>query len=971
MRFRSFIITILCSSVILQAYPQLNGSKPIPLPAPVLKNNAGGVYTETIWDLDLMKYNFTRPPDNPEPPGDKFNPVFTGSVLESVPVIGEYTLEAKEDRSINTLGSNFSFKGNNGKDTKVWIYRQTTDSDVRLYNPALVREDDQYILPSVDAGEPYGMYLMWVENEKGAGYPVRINAPLITWAGPDQTSPGNNLNVYGRNLSHDNGNNESHVYIRKWGSDSEEKAIPCKVIYVNPYKVTFTIPQNIPINTDYEVWVHNGHGGQYGWSGPLKIHIQESAEIIWSGAVINVKSFGAAGDGFADDSKALQDAINTARDGDRIYFPSGTYRLVADGLMCTKKLSFEGDNAEKTTIITDSAFVKQVMLFIKSFPSRLINIAVKTSKPDGKGLKYLVRTDGGGANENAKGFVVQQCIFETAAFGGNAMATNNYGITCISIEHVDRVDIVNNIMTCQSAVFFYSSRQAQIRNNKIYGNWKVVKGNGDLLFSFPGDTHEMDISNNSFESVDKTGPVKRNDRIIVRAIVFQNYRGGRTDRGYIGDNIVDRAGNPWDNSGEIILFELPTSSTSVYKIKSPTSAVSSTMTLSGSWRSNSLIRNTVAIIKNEGVGQFRRVISNEGSVITMDRPWDIQPDSSSVISVTSSGDNFVIYNNKIDGIPNYYETESATSGIQLYGALFNNVIADNSFSNVHHGIYITGFAGHPSIKCESTGSMGNLISGNTITDAVYGIENITVMYAYVMPKPLPSEIPWSSNVNNVFRDNKVSNIRQFLVKSVLHGGYGIYVGQLYNDWQSPVWNGPWVQKGLIEHNIVTDAASKYMWLRQHQQWTTVRKNNFVSTGKFPNSVGTYFSPQNTDACLVDNKYSSNIDTVYGGKLPGPQVALSNRSLTFSISSDKGSSKQTLSILNTGTGSLELAVSNDVPWIKTSLSSSIVHNENEHSILTATVNTKGLKPGVYFGTITVFNKSGNDETSVGVKLILHK
>jgi polygalacturonase len=970
MGFRSFILIILCSTAVIPVHAQSKVSKSIPLPAPVLKTNERATYSETSWDLDLMKYHFTRPPDNPEPPGDKFTPVFIGKVSESAPIIGEYTLQAKEDRSINTLGTNFSIGGNKGKDTKVWIYRQTTGENPRLYNPALVREDEQYILPTVDAGEPYGMYLMWVENGKGASYPVRINAPLITWVGPDKVSPGSSLSVYGRNLSHNNGNKESYVYIRKWGSDAKEKVTPCKVTSVNPYKVTFTVPRNIPINADYEVWVHNGHGGRYGWSGPLKIRVQESTGFSWSGSVINVKSFGAAGDGSTDDSKAIQDAINSANDGDRIYFSAGTYRLVENGLTCTKKLSFEGDDAQKATILTDSAFVKQEMLFIKNFPSRLINLGIKTLKPDGKGLKYLVRTDGSDGNENAKGFVVQKCIFETAAFGGNAVATNNYGIICVSVEHVDEVDITHNVITSQAAVWSVASRQLQINNNKFYGNWKVVKGNGDLLLSFPGDTHEMDISNNSFESVDKSGPVKRNDRIIVRAIVFQNYRGGVTDREYIGENTVDRAGNPWDNSGEIILFELPTASTSVYKIKEPTSATSPVMTLSGSWRANSLTRNAVAIIKNKGVGQFRRIISNDGSVITMDRPWDVQPDSTSVISVTSSGNDIVIYNNKIDGVPNYYETESATSGIQFFGALFNNVIADNSFSNVHHGIYVTGYAGHPSIKCESTGSMGNLITGNTIRNAVYGIENITIMYAYVMPKPLPSEIPWSSNVNNVFRDNKVSDIRQFTVKSVLHGGYGIYVGQLYNDWQNPIWNGPWVQRGLIEHNTVTDAASKYMWLRQHQQWTTVRKNNFVSTGKYSNSVGTYFSPQNADACLVENKYSS-IDSVYGGKLPGPQLGLSNRSLTFPVSAGSGSAKQTLSILNTGTGSLELSVSGDVPWIKTSLSSSIVRNENERSILTATVNTKGLKPGVYYGTITVFNISGKDETSVDVKLILHK
>src|SRR5215510_13668020 len=48
------------------------------LPPPVLKDN-GGIYRETNFDLDLLAYNYTRPPDNPAAPGDTFNPSLTGS----------------------------------------------------------------------------------------------------------------------------------------------------------------------------------------------------------------------------------------------------------------------------------------------------------------------------------------------------------------------------------------------------------------------------------------------------------------------------------------------------------------------------------------------------------------------------------------------------------------------------------------------------------------------------------------------------------------------------------------------------------------------------------------------------------------------------------------------------------------------------------------------------------------------------
>lgn len=938
----------------------------LPLPAPQLKTDQAGIYSETCWDLDLLKYHYTRPADNPVPPGDVFNVRFGGSVAsQQRPVISEYTLQAGEDRSINTFGKHFSVSGNQNSDTKVWIYRQTRSFDARLYQAALIAERPDYLVATIDAGEPYGMYLMWIENAGGVGFPVRINAPAATWIGPDHATAGSEVQIYGRNLSHGNGTSASYVYIRPWGADAATPSVPVRVTSVNPYKVRFKLPAEVEADSEYEVWVHNGHGGEYGWSGPLKLHIDPANPYVWNGVSVNVKNYGAVGDGVADDSRAIQAAIDAATDGGRIFFPAGKYKLVANGVESTKKLSFEGEGADKTIILTDSTFKETQMLYIKAFPSRVSRIAFKTLKPDRQGLRILVRADVPEGASRAKGLVVRDSRFETAAFGGNAMAVG-YGINCIGIERVDDASVINNQFTTQVAVNAYACDGLVIRDNTMYGNWKVARGNGNLLMSFPANIKRADISSNFIQSVDNTGPIDDGDPVVVRAIVFQNWHGGRHDRLYIADNVIDRAGNPWDNSGEIILFELPTSKT----VYSPSSVSGTTLMLPGKWRTNSLTQQTVAIVKNTGVGQYRRIIANDGGQIIIDRPWDVPPDQSSVLSLNSSADNAVIYNNSVNGIPNYFDQESATSGIQLYGSAFNNVIANNTFSNVHYGIYITGFAAHPTTKVgHSTGCMGTLVTGNTVTNAVYGLEAITVMYPEVMPDELPVEIPWSCNINTVFRDNRVSNITDFAVNGVRHGGYGILVGQIYNDWQDPHWNGPWVREALVEHNTVTDAASKYVWLRQHQQFTTVRKNNFVDTNKFPNTIGVYFSPESRNAVVLENTFSGNIDLAYGGSLPGPRMQLSQRSIEFRMGNRQDVLSKSVIIRNGGSGALDLNVSDDSPWIYSWLNISDVEHSDESAILTVRIDSASLSSGVHRGVITIVNGTDSSKREIGVKVIV--
>jgi hypothetical protein len=58
--------------------------------------------------------------------------------------------------------------------------------------------------------------------------------------------------------------------------------------------------------------------------------------------IVNVKDFGAVGNNVADDSTAIQNAINATPSGGKLYIPTGTY-LITTGLTRTNSITIQGD----------------------------------------------------------------------------------------------------------------------------------------------------------------------------------------------------------------------------------------------------------------------------------------------------------------------------------------------------------------------------------------------------------------------------------------------------------------------------------------------------------------------------------------------------------------------------------------------------------------------------------------------------
>lgn len=79
------------------------------------------------------------------------------------------------------------------------------------------------------------------------------------------------------------------------------------------------------------------------------------------GAPVNVRDYGAVGDGTTDDAAAIQAAVNAATANQTVYFPAGTYAVGAAGIAVTNKTG--------VTLAGDGAIIKATAISSLTIPS--------------------------------------------------------------------------------------------------------------------------------------------------------------------------------------------------------------------------------------------------------------------------------------------------------------------------------------------------------------------------------------------------------------------------------------------------------------------------------------------------------------------------------------------------------------------------------------------------------------------------
>lgn len=193
--------------------------------------------------------------------------------------------------------------------------------------------------------------VMWLKNAAGFSAPYIANRPEIWNTSVKEIIPGGNISIYGGNFGEvvhfSDGTNFSKIGIIKNCETGE--IIPLIGVMntsylfdAHKYTADFKIPENTP-DGDYELFMHSGQCGIFGWSKGYKITVRKEYTLNdffrtrWNRAaleeltmpecqVISIKA--EALTPFADYADKIQQAIDALEDkGGIVYLDAGTFPI--------------------------------------------------------------------------------------------------------------------------------------------------------------------------------------------------------------------------------------------------------------------------------------------------------------------------------------------------------------------------------------------------------------------------------------------------------------------------------------------------------------------------------------------------------------------------------------------------------------------------------------------------------------------
>ena len=792
--------------------------------------------------------NAERP--NPEPTApsgwDVFAPlVDPASVLPGVPTIAEWTRTGRPDDSLILTGDLFSNSTgvDEAKDSEFLVYGQTNASDAVQILAAIQRLDGPKVAITLPAALPaWSTYLIWPRNSTGYGSPVAINQTELWWLNPDDKVTRNDtVSIYGRNMSHGGGTTTSWIYLKPTGNASGFWIAP---ISVNPYRVQFVVPASLA-NGTYEVWGHNGHGGSYGWSGPLLLSVTDA--YSWNGNTFNVRDYGATGDGVTDDADAINSANSAAciyRDQTglhpTLYFPKGIY-LMRYGVGVERDFRYLGDGRDLTLIGCHTDF-NQMRRPGDPTAGKLGLLFGNGGHPHDVEVRGLTFDGTTNFNNSGEAGWPINGSWESASdihLIDLRIKVNNNAGGCVSTHQTNRLSVVG----CEfvgGEIFLYHDFGVEIRNCVfLNANYQVAS------------VHELTTSNFSitdchFQDLDITTHAGRGQGRLLAG----NANQGAQSHAYVADNqTVNFGPEPEDNAGEQILCE---GNLNTFDWGRATGAQPNTISFSNKLTTD--YRNvaaTAVITAGKGLGQYRLVTGWDGDrTITVSPDWKVTPDTTSVVQIEAGTYRWVIFRNTLDGKDHYASNFSAMMAIAPYGGCYDWIGANNTITHMRIAVSVSAVQDFVSAQNRIHPCFFHLYLNNTIRSCYNGI------YAGCGSTGSTVVDPGVGFIGTVFRNNVLTDITV------------VGAGETTFQTTGPSTLGYPFDMTLFEHNIFTNVSQGFDCDLYHpaKVKNTILYRNVFNRGTaiFAGSLGC-----NTADSTIDPGFMQNIWTGFSVTSRGP------------------------------------------------------------------------------------------------------
>lgn len=909
-----------------------------------------------------------EPASAPTPPGDNFPVSFADMAAAPVagaPQISGWNETVKPDESFTLTGARFTTRtgADIGTDSVVWIWARTSASGGVLRQAKTWRITENTLTATLPDDIPFGMVLVWVENSNGPSAPICINKTTSHWVGPlgNTVQAGNAKRIFGRNISYGHGTSQSFVYIQPASGGS---FISCPVNTVNPYMVEFTVPLGTA-DGNYKAFVHNGHGGVYGWSDGMDIVVQPD----WVRGNNEVALSPSGG----DDTSSIQNAINSMSalpNGGSVRLSAGTFKTY-DTVTLKGKVRLVGAGMDLTTIA----------------------LRMNTQRD---GYFYLSEN-----NVTLEGLTLNACLSQSNAQAGSGIITGS---------GADSFKMIDTRVTTEAGIYcfanYWGSTRTEMSGCEFYRAVGAGYSDGWVhdcnLYGGPygiyppattGYVGETEAAYNmstravfEYSHIEtKDWPVNTNGSMNYTTFLsFSQYAykpwakrvalagNGRMVDNYMA-NLTTKDVAVEDNRGEMFLFHgmgaawfgnalsinglaitVRTDGTvngqvvslnNYYPGTNPSPLVGGRTVPNADviWNWMSTDNSFAVIIGGKGIGQARMVVSHTSNSLTVDKPWRIQPDSTSVILVTPLYKDNVVYNNVLNAFPVGYaylpdnQMALASTGVDLDGNSWNVAAEGNTSRRTRSSRQIAANSGGPTYWCTMRG------------DSALDVHEGELGMVYWENNPTGPTL-----LGNSYRGCSVSILDSATGGAVRGLGEGTVIensstsAKMGYNLTGAAKSGSWSDGFVLYRNgsvIATDPGT-------------------ASTPVVPEPV--YISSADGKQFLVNNSYTGGSQTYYLGtsvlaySIPAPVY----RFVKLSGYVGRPVPPVLVPVANAGIQSMTWTATTIDSWIAPSIQANgSLGAESTYGRLKVSVDTTGMAAGKHWGSVTISN--GLTSVKVGV------
>ncbi len=538
--------------------------------------------------------------------------------------------------------------------------RKITVSDGKSTAEAeMIQPGKQSVKFPIPASLGEGVYTVTFEGDAET-VTRTLNAPVVRWIQGDEgktATSGGWIRVNGECMRV-NGERSPSICI------GETTLLPAKVF--DDYSVLFEIP-DLP-NGEYEVVYSNG----YAECSELELTVAPSPEDSWRKVVYNVVEEGFPTDQITDVTENLQALLKKVGEegGGIVYFPKGRYH-VTGRFDIPKGTVIRGDGYTKSQIFWTDVWNER-----KKYPDGGEHWA-PTRTPDrmlgGEGDFAIEDIDfaasrigslimAGEEDRPAKNIRIDNVRIAANAFFGWYLHSR-----CGNDFHQARCDVLWETMRCRTDMISICGDNIKIRNCDF--QWSARP------FAERGGISHLLMQNNKFggqTAVDDWMPFGLLENSIIEDCEIHEWTGGcsGTNIYYARVKIQDVV----DNNREAVTTDTAYG-TEYYgpmkRIDGNTFYFPVGLKHKEVDRFKPRVGGTLCILSGTGAGQFRRISAidfNENSV-TVDEPFEVQPDETSHIVANDMFQNWYFVDNTIEN----------SGSLQLYTAQYNTVVDGTNF----------------------------------------------------------------------------------------------------------------------------------------------------------------------------------------------------------------------------------------------------------------------------------------------------